>query len=145
MFSGSLWISAFVLGGSHLFSFFVNYLGKGEFRRTALPVLMAQPYGRIMVLHFAILFGAFAVMLLGSPVFLLLILIGGKIWLDVKMHLRERRKNEGLATAENASGGPSPTLQTATARSNFIVQEEANGSRSAVSDRHSSAGVERNG
>ena len=64
-------------------------------------ILMMQPYGRIIVLHIAIIGGAFAIMLLGSPVFLLLILIGGKIWLDVKMHLLERRKN-----AERAAPGP---------------------------------------
>ena len=50
------------------------------------------PYGRIVVLHLAIIFGAFATMLLGSPVFLLVILVLGKIILDLKMHFRAHQK-----------------------------------------------------
>lgn len=79
---------------SHLFSFAVNYLGKGEFRRTAAPILMIAPYARIMVLHIAILAGAFAVVILGSPVYLLVILIVGKIMLDLKFHNRAHKKLE---------------------------------------------------
>lgn len=81
------------LAGSHLLSFFVNYLGKGEYRRVTLPVLMVQPYGRIIVLHLAIILGAFATLALGSPAWLLLILIVGKTVLDLKLHLKEREKN----------------------------------------------------
>ena len=35
----------------------MNYLGHGEYRRTVAPLLMLQPYARIIVLHMAILFG----------------------------------------------------------------------------------------
>jgi hypothetical protein len=80
------------LAGSHLFSFFFNYLGKGEFRQTAVPLLMIAPYGRIVVLHIAILFGAFATMMLGSPLFLLVLLVVGKIILDWTFHQRAHRK-----------------------------------------------------
>ncbi|HSP42394.1 MAG TPA: DUF6498-containing protein [Luteolibacter sp.] len=89
--AGGIW-AALALVASHLFSFFHNYLGKGEYRRTAVPLLMAAPYGRVVVLHIAILFGAFATIMLGSPVFLLLLLIGGKIVLDLKFHRRSHRK-----------------------------------------------------
>ncbi|QTN32855.1 hypothetical protein HZ994_11120 [Akkermansiaceae bacterium] len=77
---------------SHLFSFFANFIGKGEFRRTSAPALMQAPYGRIVVLHIAILFGAFVIAFLGSPVFLLLLLIAGKIILDAKLHLKSHGK-----------------------------------------------------
>jgi hypothetical protein len=89
--SGGKW---FVIGiiGSHLFSYFSNYIGKGEFRRTSAPELMMAPYGRIIVLHIAILFGAFVITAFGSPVYLLLLLIAGKIGLDAKLHLRSRKK-----------------------------------------------------
>ena len=88
---GGIW-AVLALAGSHLFSFFTNYLGKGEFRRTALPMLMAAPYGRIVILHIAILFGAFAIVALGSSLFLLILLIAGKIILDIMFHLRSHRK-----------------------------------------------------
>jgi len=88
---GGIW-AALALFVSHLFSFFTNYIGKGEYRRTAAPLLMAAPYGRIVILHIAIIFGAFATVALGSPVFLLVLLIGGKIALDIKLHLRSHRK-----------------------------------------------------
>lgn len=77
---------------SHLFSYLWNFIGKGEFRRTAAHKLMIAPYGRIVVLHIAILFGAFVVTAIGSQVYLLILLIIGKIALDVKLHLRSREK-----------------------------------------------------
>lgn len=94
--AGGVWAAAGLLA-SHLFSFFTNYLGKGEYQRTAVPVLMMAPYGRIVVLHVAILFGAFAIMALGSPVYLLVILIVGKILLDLVFHNRAHKKLASLA------------------------------------------------
>lgn len=91
---GGIW-AALALGVSHLHSFFVNYLGKGEFRRTAAAVLMIAPYGRVIVLHLAILFGGFVVEALGSPAFLLVLLICGKIALDWAFHRRAHRKLAG--------------------------------------------------
>ncbi len=88
-----LWWAIAALSASHLISFFTNYLGRGEYRRILVPALMFQPYGRIVVLHIAILFGAFATMVLGSPIFLLVLLIFGKTALDLTLHLREREKN----------------------------------------------------
>lgn len=78
---------------SHLASFFVNFLGRGEYRRTVVPMLMMQPYARIIVLHFAILLGAFVAFALGSNIAVLLILIVGKTMLDLSLHLRERVRN----------------------------------------------------
>lgn len=94
--AGGVWAAAGLLA-SHLFSFLTNYLGKGEYRRTAVPILMMAPYGRIVVLHVAILFGAFATMALGSPVYLLVILIVGKILLDLVFHNRAHKKLASLA------------------------------------------------
>ena len=88
---GGIW-AVLALAISHLFSFAANFIGKGEYRRTAVPMIMMAPYGRIVVLHIAILFGAFAIMALGSPVALLVLLIIGKIVLDLKLHLRAHRK-----------------------------------------------------
>jgi hypothetical protein len=51
--------------------------------------------GRVVVLHIAILFGAFATFILSSPVILLLLLIAGKTVLDLKLHHRSHRKLVG--------------------------------------------------
>jgi hypothetical protein len=79
---------------SHGISFGYNYFYKGERKRTNLGKLMGQPYGRIVVLHVAIIFGGFLTMTMGSPVGVLLILVLLKTIIDVKLHLRERKKNK---------------------------------------------------
>jgi hypothetical protein len=84
-----LWLPLAVLVASHFFSFCWNYLHRGEFRRARLTELMAKPYGRVIVLHVTILLGGFAAMMLGSPVWALLLLLALKIGLDLKAHLKE--------------------------------------------------------
>jgi hypothetical protein len=85
-----LWWCVIALAASHLWSFFVNYIGHGEYRRTAIPILMFQPYARIVILHVAILVGGFIAMALGSNFFVLLLLIVGKTLLDLSLHLAQR-------------------------------------------------------
>ena len=87
-----VWLPLGVLAGSHVFSFFWNYLYRGEFRRAQLARLMAQPYGRVIVLHVAILAGGFAAAMLGSPVWALVLLLALKIGLDLRAHLKEHSK-----------------------------------------------------
>jgi hypothetical protein len=73
-------------------SFATNYLGKGEYTRASLQQLMAQPYGRIVVMHLAILGGGFLMMALHSPVAGLLLLVLLKTMLDLRGHIAERKK-----------------------------------------------------
>ncbi|MCP5521311.1 MAG: hypothetical protein H7A46_07165 [Verrucomicrobiales bacterium] len=88
---GLFWaVAALVV--SHGFSFVTNYLGKGEYRRPGLDTLMVGPYGRIVVLHVALLLGGGVMMLLNSPALGLALLVAGKVVLDLKAHLWERRK-----------------------------------------------------
>jgi len=77
---------------SHAVSFAWNYLGEGEYRRARVSTLMQQPYGRVVVLHLTLLLGAFLMTALHSPVTGLALLVVLKIALDVRAHLRERRK-----------------------------------------------------
>lgn len=84
-----LWLPLAALLASHGFSFAWNYLYRGEFRSAQLSRLMAKPYGRVVVLHVAIIFGGIAAMALGSPVWALLVLLALKIALDFKAHLKE--------------------------------------------------------
>jgi hypothetical protein len=93
MLRGGMLVVILALVGSHLFSYFYHFLYRGEFRRTNVAYLMAAPYGRIIVLHLAILFGAFATFILGQPIFLLILLIVGKTLLDWQMHLRSHRSS----------------------------------------------------
>lgn len=87
---------------SHVFSFFHNYLGKGEYRKKTPSELMHAPYGRIVVLHIAIILGAFAITAIGSSAGMLILLIIGKIMVDAKLHLRSHKqideKNEARAS-----------------------------------------------
>jgi len=84
-----LWLPLAALLASHGFSFLWNYLWRGEFRRAKLTELMSQPYGRVVVLHIAIILGAIATTALGSPLWALLVLLALKIGLDLKAHLKE--------------------------------------------------------
>jgi hypothetical protein len=95
------------LGLSHGVSFIANYLGRDEYRRAPLPQLMAQPYGRVAVLHLTILGGAFLMAALRSPTAGLVLLVVLKIGLDLRAHLREREKLDQPAPAA-APGIPKP-------------------------------------
>ena len=97
-------------------SFFTNYIGKGEYRNASLNQLMSQPYGRIFVMHFAILIGGFLMMALHSPVAGLLLLVVLKTGFDLNGHVGERKKfAEAASTADagdlicaNARPNPNP-------------------------------------
>ena len=54
-----------------------------------LGKVMFLPYGRIVVLHITIIFGAFAIMALGSPMIMVLILALAKTGGDMFFHTRE--------------------------------------------------------
>lgn len=74
---------------SHGFSFFWNYLGKGEYRRTNAGRLMSEPYHRVIVLHVVIIFGGFVTMLLGAPLLALVLLVLLKTGIDLAAHGKE--------------------------------------------------------
>jgi hypothetical protein len=87
-----LWPPIAVLVGSHLFSFLWNYLYRGEFRRARLTDMMTRPYARVVALHVGILLGGFAAMMLGSPLWALVVLLAMKIGLDLKAHAKEHSR-----------------------------------------------------
>ena len=86
-----LWIGVAAIAVSHLLSFGFNYIGGGEYTRTNLAQLMQRPYGRIVILHVAVIAGGFLVTLFGDPVPALAVLIAVKIGIDLRMHRAERR------------------------------------------------------
>jgi hypothetical protein len=91
---------------SHGVSFIHNFLIRGEYASTNPQKLMGQPYSRIVVMHIAILAGAFLAAAFKSPLPILIILIALKTILDVKLHLRQHRnvKLEPGAAKSDAAG-----------------------------------------
>ena len=91
---------------SHGVSFVFNFLRGGQRLRTSAMELMFAPYGRVVILHVTILFGAFAVAAFGAHLLPLLILIGLKTAVDLGFHLREHRAAEAAPLQGPSSAAP---------------------------------------
>jgi len=101
-FSGCLWeeairllemtIAVLALFISHGISFVYNYLHKREFTSANLFKLMFSPYGRVVVMHIAILGGGILIMTINSPAAFLLVFVVLKTFLDLTLHLRSHKK-----------------------------------------------------
>jgi uncharacterized membrane protein YozB (DUF420 family) len=59
-----------------------------------------EPYSRVFVLHMTILFGGILVAILGSPLALILLMVGLKTALDLRFHLHERDRAAGRTIAQ---------------------------------------------
>ncbi len=107
-FGQVLWSNVAIAGAalflSHGVSLLFNYIGRAEYLTASPTGQMGAPYGRVVVLHLTILFGAFAVAFLGSPVAALLILIGLKTALDLGLHRREHRAAADRIPADTTLG-----------------------------------------
>lgn len=77
---------------SHAASFVTNYLWREEYRETTPGEQMFAPYGRVVVLHVTIIFGAFLIAMFGTPTVALVLLIALKTVVDLGAHLREHRR-----------------------------------------------------
>jgi hypothetical protein len=103
---GAINLTSVLIGGvalflSHGYSYFHDYLGRGEYLRTSAATQMAAPYGRVVVLHLTILLGAFGLAFLGASEIQLLIFVVLKTLLDLNLHLRQHapERPEGVAAA----------------------------------------------
>jgi Family of unknown function (DUF6498) len=99
----SVWIGGVALFVSHGASFLLNYIGRGEYLTATAGGQMAAPYARVVILHLTIIFGAFVVAFLGSPIGALVVLVGLKTAFDLGLHLRERRRAESAWHAADGS------------------------------------------
>ena len=81
-----LWFALLALAVSHGVSFAVNFIGRREYQGQTVSTLMSAPYRRIIVMHLAIILGAWLVMALGTPAPVLALLVVIKIALDVRGH-----------------------------------------------------------
>jgi hypothetical protein len=86
-----LWPALLALVVSHGYSFFVNFLGKKEYRAKTMRTQMTEPYSRIVFMHMVLIFGGGLAMALGEPTLVILGVIALKIILDVKAHVKQRR------------------------------------------------------
>lgn len=85
----ALWPALAALFISHAFSYYKNFLGRHEYRGRTLKKQMTEPYSRIVFMHLIIIFGGGLTMILGSPTPVLILVIGIKIFFDVKAHLKQ--------------------------------------------------------
>lgn len=88
----SLLLTLASLVASHGVSFITNFLGRQEYTFKTAPEQMFEPYPRVMVMHIAIVFGAWLGILIGSPAGMMVVLVLAKIGLDVRAHLREHAR-----------------------------------------------------
>jgi hypothetical protein len=87
-----LWPALLALFISHAFSFFRNFIGRREYLKRTVQNQMSEPYSRIIFMHLVLIFGGGVTMILGDSAPVLLIVIGLKIYFDVKAHLKERMR-----------------------------------------------------
>lgn len=80
------WLSLTI---SHGISFYTNYLQKKEYETATINGLMMQPYGRIIIMHLTIIFGAFILILTGGPAWVLALMVILKTGLDLRAHRKE--------------------------------------------------------
>ncbi len=86
---GTALIACFI---SHGVSYVKNFIGSGEYKRVTAVKLFVRPYGRMVVMHVTIIFGAFFVIFTGTHVAAIVLLVVLKSALDLVGHLRERKK-----------------------------------------------------
>ncbi len=92
---GAIVFAGAVMFISHGISFVQNYLREGEYLRTTAAGRMAAVYGRVIVLHLAILVGGFAIAAIGAPIWILVALVIGKTLLDLRLHAKEHGLDAG--------------------------------------------------
>jgi hypothetical protein len=74
---------------SHGASLVVNFIGRREYLGVSAGRQMFAPYGRLVILHMAIILGAFVSLTIGSPIGALIVLVVLKTIVDLALHLRE--------------------------------------------------------
>ncbi|MEL6665937.1 MAG: DUF6498-containing protein [Pseudomonadota bacterium] len=94
-------MQTFVLAiiGVQIILFVQDYMLRGEYRESSVDKEMMAPYGRIIVLHFGIFAGAFAMAALGEPMLGVLALIMLRALWGVFLTVRRRmRLDDALQT-----------------------------------------------
>jgi len=89
-----LWPALVALFLSHGVSFFSNFIGRREYLGRSMRDQMMEPYSRIIFMHLVIIFGGMLTMVLGDRTPVLLAVIGLKVLMDIRAHIKERQAQE---------------------------------------------------
>jgi hypothetical protein len=92
-----LWPALLALFISHAYSFYSNFLGRGEYRSRTVRNQMSEPYTRIVFMQLVLILGGGLSMALGQAGPVLLGAIVLKIILDVRAHIKEHAGSKPAA------------------------------------------------
>jgi len=98
----TLWPALLALFVSHGYSFFANFIGRREYLGRSVQKQMGEPYTRIVFMHLTLIFGGFAILLIGDSTPVLLAVIALKVWFDLRAHARQHREHDAAAPAAAA-------------------------------------------
>lgn len=91
---GMVWFVA-VIAASNMVFYLVDFIGKGELRRTNPAAEMFAPYGRIVTLHVAIILGAFLSIATRQPLLGVLVLIVIRVVFGIVLSVLRRMRLDG--------------------------------------------------
>jgi len=94
LYSPVIWLGIFSIVLSKTVSFVENFILKGEILSTTPRDLMGKPYGKIIAMHIGVILGAFAIQKFGSSVWILVVIIGFKMLVDILTHLNDHKVGE---------------------------------------------------
>lgn len=99
------WFAVAVVGliASQVISLVRNYYISGKYEQSHPFILLFTPYGRIVILHLAILLSAFLTLVLGSPIWMLVLLVVGKTVMDISIYVYSPRIGEKLRNSVEAA------------------------------------------
>ena len=94
MFKPQIWLGIAALFASHCIDFLENFILNQELKQSEAKDFMAKPYAQIFILHGGLIVGAGAVEKFGSPIWLLIVIIGFKLGVEFFLYKRKLRKQE---------------------------------------------------
>ena len=110
LFGASQPLAELSAGGAMMWtaiSFFISHfvsllmrLYRREFKDSTPSVQLFAPYSRVMIMHITVLFGAFLIEFLGSPIYAVVLLVVIKTAIDLMAHLREGREARALESLQ---------------------------------------------
>jgi hypothetical protein len=105
---GGLAVPVAALVVSHATSFVVQFLRDPAERSLSASTWAVRPYGRVVVLHVALVLGGVAVVALGETLPALVVLVAAKTLIDLRAHRIAHRRQRALAEATAAERPSTP-------------------------------------